>query len=247
MVSQQPWVSTAPEHAPEAPELESGLIRLLVVDQDEVAGARLSAQLGLHNYIVSTIKSPAEAETWLANRPADALVLFTGGSQQLATEGARLLREATDLPLIVVGSDGAAEDRVGAFDRGAEDFLTAPVVPSALDRRVRVLVRRDRLRRRSDELTGPAGVVMRVRSHEAFVGPTRLALTPKEFAVFEVLLGRRGEVVVPDDLAQLIWGHGTMGSRNFVEAHISRLRAKLRRAGAEGVIKTVRGVGYTIR
>jgi DNA-binding response OmpR family regulator len=45
----------------------------------------------------------------------------------------------------------------------------------------------------------------------------------------------------------IIWGYETFGSRNFVEAHVSRLRAKLKAAGAGNVVSTVRGVGYIVR
>ncbi len=72
-------------------------------------------------------------------------------------------------------------------------------------------------------------------------------LTPKEFAILQHLLERRGEVVAPDELSLGIWGYETFGSRNFVEAHISRLRGKLREAGMTDMVRTVRGVGYVVR
>ena len=56
-----------------------------------------------------------------------------------------------------------------------------------------------------------------------------------------------GEVIPPDDLSVQIWGYETFGSRNYVEAHVSRLRGKLADCGADGVIGTVRGVGYMVR
>ena len=85
------------------------------------------------------------------------------------------------------------------------------------------------------------------RAHEAFVDGQALDLTPKEFQVLEYLLRHRGEVLSSDALSVVIWGYETLGSRNFVEAHISRLRAKLRPTSARDLISTVRGVGYVIR
>ncbi|MEX2374410.1 MAG: winged helix-turn-helix domain-containing protein, partial [Dehalococcoidia bacterium] len=80
-----------------------------------------------------------------------------------------------------------------------------------------------------------------------YVDGAQIFLTPKEFEVLRVLLSRRGEVVPPDDLSVEIWGYETFGSRNYVEAHVSRLRSKLSDVGAPGAIQTVRGVGYLIR
>lgn len=244
--SQHPWGSITAEADSGSSDLVVGAVRLLAIDRDEVAIARLTSDMRPLNHMVSAVASPEEAAAWLERRPADLLVLFadTGGS---ALDGAQYLRATTELPLIVVGPDATAENRVGAFDRGAEDYIARPVFPAELDRRVRVLVRRDRLRHRSDELNGPEGLVMHVRSHEAYVGATRLTLTPKEFAILHVLLSRRGEVVAPDQMSLEVWGYETFGSRNFVEAHISRLRRKLARAGTVGAIKTVRGIGYAIR
>ena len=117
-----------------------------------------------------------------------------------------------------------------------------------LSRRVRaVLRRRDRSDAVRDELTGPEGIVMHLRAYEAFVEDRPLQLTPKEFSVLRLLLEHRGEVLSTDALSTRIWGYETFGSRNFVEAHISRLRSKIREAGPADVICTVRGVGYVIR
>jgi DNA-binding response OmpR family regulator len=87
---------------------------------------------------------------------------------------------------------------------------------------------------------------MRPRAHEVTVNEQPVHLTPREFAVLRMLLEHRGEVVTPDAISQVQWGHATFGIRNFVEAHVSRVRAKLRAAGADGVIQTVRGIGYKV-
>ena len=219
---------------------------MLVVDRDEVASARLAAELRPLQHIVSVVGSLTSAVEGLTRRDVDVLVLFTD-SGAVALEGAQSIRSITDIPLIVVGPDASAENRVGAFDQGAEDYIARPVFPAELDRRIRVLVRRDRIRRRSDQLAGPGQLLLHVRSHEVYIGEERLALTPKEFAILQFLLEYRGEVVAPDQISLSIWGYETYGSRNYVEAHISRLRGKLTEAGITGAIKTVRGVGYVIR
>jgi DNA-binding response OmpR family regulator len=88
---------------------------------------------------------------------------------------------------------------------------------------------------------------VQLRSHEVRVGAQLVAATPREFVLLRLLLTRRGEVLTSDAISSLIWGYQTFGSRNFVEAHVSRVRAKLLHAGASRIIQTVRGVGYVIR
>ena len=97
------------------------------------------------------------------------------------------------------------------------------------------------------ELYGPEGVHMQPRAYQVFVGEQQIELTPKEYALLRLLLERQGEVLSSDEISNEIWGYETSGSRNFIEAHISRLRRKLTDGGAEDVVETVLGIGYAIR
>lgn len=248
MVTQHPDipVATEPADTGPVPEFDSTEVSLLIVDPRPGTSALLASELRPLRHVVSAVSTVDAASAWLGAHDADVIALFSV-SRAEALDGARRLRATTELPLIVAGPDATAESRVGAFDRGAQDYIALPVYPEELDRRVRALVRREQFRDRGEALQGPEGLVMYPRAYEAHLGAERLALTPKEFAVLQVLLERRGEVVVPDQLSMSIWGYETFGSKNFVEAHVSRLRRKLRRAGATAVVKTVRGVGYVIR
>lgn len=247
MTSQQPWISpVAPEASSPAAVTSAGIVRLLVIDGDEVASARLTAELRPLRDVVSAVVNVNQALDWLGARSTDAIVLYAVTDDRVL-EGTAALRERSDRPLIVVGRNSSETVRVAAFELGADDYVIAPLNAHELDQKARVLVRRDRYRRNGDQLLGPEGLVMHVRSHEADVGGSPLMLTPKEFAILQLLLERRGEVVAPDEISMGIWGYETFGSRNFVEAHISRLRGKLREAGTTDIVRTVRGVGYVVR
>jgi len=96
-------------------------------------------------------------------------------------------------------------------------------------------------------LTGPAGLELQPAARLAFCDGAELQLTSTEFALLQELLTQDGAVVSVDGLSRAIWGHDTLGAPNYVEAHISRLRRKLREVGAGRVIETVRGAGYRVR
>jgi DNA-binding winged helix-turn-helix (wHTH) protein len=100
---------------------------------------------------------------------------------------------------------------------------------------------------RADELTGPHGIRMRVSAREVCVGAELIRLTHHEFELLRMLLERPDEALTADELSLAIWGHETFGSRNYVESHVSRLRGKLSRAGAPGVITNLRRAGYVMR
>ncbi len=152
------------------------------------------------------------------------------------------------MPVIFVTAAGNLSERLQGFDLGGDDYIVKPMDSSELNRRVRAVLRR-RMQRDSvhEELRGPSDIVMYLRAHEVFVDQHELNLTPKEFSVLRLLLEHRGEVMTTDTISTNIWGYETFGQRNFVEAHVSRLRSKLASGGAPGVVNTVRGVGYVIR
>ena len=156
----------------------------------------------------------------------------------------RQLRARSDVAIVFLTAATSLPERLLGFDLGADDYVTTPAEYSELDRRIRAVL--SRLRGASSrggvELHGPAAARMRPRAHEIFVGEQQLQLTPKEFALLQLLLEHQGEVLSSDEISTEIWSRETFGSRNFVEAHISRLRRKLLDAGARDVVETLRGV-----
>jgi len=198
---------------------------------------------------VLAVDSGEAALAILASGVFDIVILDVGLPGISGFETLRQIRTRSDVPVMMVTAAGTLTERLAGFDLGADDYLVKPLEIPELSRRVRAILRRCRAggARATDELLGPDGVVMRLRSHSVNVGPAEVMLTPKEFAVLRLLLERRGEVIHPDEISVKIWGYETFGSRNFVEAHVSRLRSKLVRAGAGDAITTMRGVGYMIR
>jgi len=187
-----------------------------------------------------------EALATLDRRPIDLMVLDIGRRGAPGLDVLRQVRARSDMPVVVLSDLGGIEERITAFDLGCDDYLQRPVEAAEFSRRLRAVLRRCGTAP-AHRITGPSGLNMKISEHTVYVGDTPVVLTPKEFDLLRVLLECRDEVVSPDELSTRIWGYETFGSRNFVEAHVSRLRAKLAQAGAPDVVTTIRGVGYVIR
>ncbi|MEX1023114.1 MAG: response regulator transcription factor [Dehalococcoidia bacterium] len=224
-----------------------GTARILLIEDDEGVRDAVSAALTNLGWETVAVESGEEALSVFARTSIDLVILDLGLPGIPGIEVLRQLRSRSDIPVLVMSAAGTVDDRVAGFDFGADDYVVKPFELAELERRVRAVLRRATGPRPDDVLHGPADIRLMLRAHEAFVGETRVHLTPKEFDVLRVLLARRGEVIQPDDLSVEIWGYETFGSRNYVEAHVSRLRGKLAEAGAPDVVGTVRGVGYMIR
>ena len=136
----------------------------------------------------------------------------------------------------------ALSDRVAGLNTGADDYLTKPFAFEELLARVRALLRRS-------ELTRPvvltvADLALDPLRHRVTRDGLSLSLTPKEFAILEILMRRTGEVVSRARLAEQVWKGDSMSLDNLIDAHISNLRRKVDAPGAPSLIQTVRGRGF---
>lgn len=205
----------------------------------------------------SLMDGMSEFEAWFVTLPARATIpvptpdLVVVDLRNDAEAVVASIRTVSDVPIVGIVEAGRPDLASSALDCGADDTIDWPGSPDLLRARMRALLSRSA--RRSAQkgpeslLTGPEGVELYPRAHEATVRGQPVNFTPREFEVLRVLLEHRGEVLSTDQISARLWGHPTFGSRNFVEAHVSRIRTKLRAAGATEVITTIRGVGYKVR
>ncbi|PKN81978.1 MAG: DNA-binding response regulator [Chloroflexi bacterium HGW-Chloroflexi-9] len=222
--------------------------RILVVDDDERLRAAVLPVLAECGWHVRGVTSGERAIELLAQDSIALVILDAALPGISGFETLRQIRARSAVPVLMLSAAGSVDERVAGFDLGADDYVTKPVELAELQRRVRALLRRIPPDPESYEaLTGPAGLELHPHLQEVTVDGQPIRPTPREFDILWLLLERRGSAVTPDEISRRVWDYETLGSRNFVEAHISRLRAKLRAAGAHDVITTVRGVGYRIR
>jgi DNA-binding response OmpR family regulator len=239
--------SAAPRHAGAQSAWQPG--RLLFVAPPHDAGRATTQQLRAEGHAVVAAESGEQALELFDDNGFELVLLDTALPGLSGFDTCRLLRARSDVAIVFLTTADSLAERLLGFDLGADDYVTTPVEFAELDRRIRAALWRHRGPSfgGESELRGPSAIVMRLRSHEVLIGGESIHVTPKEFDLLRILLEHRGEVLSSDAISSEIWGYETFGSRNFVEAHISRLRRKLAAAGAPDVVETVRGVGYVIR
>lgn len=209
------------------------------------SAAEIQATLSLlreRRRMFSTIDVTGLRELLDIHRP-EAAVVQGGAISTVLMDAQRWLFEFR-VPTMVVVRDLTEYYEATLLDRGAQDVIGLPTSPRRLGSRLEVLIR--------DKQAPPPGAIPHViplgelavdpETRSAVVGRQRLDLTRSEFDLLLVLTRRPGVVVTRRELS-LALGHDQTGAR-ALESHVSRLRTKLRRAGAPQVVETVRGVGY---
>jgi DNA-binding response OmpR family regulator len=144
------------------------------------------------------------------------------------------------LPVIVLTARDSVDDTVGSLEEGADDYVTKPF-------RFEELLARVRLRLRDDVTEEPTvlnagGVSLDLRSRRATADDRTIELTAREFALLETFLRHAGQVLTREQLLSHVWGYDFDPGSNVVDVYVRYLRKKL----GEGVIDTVRGMGYRL-
>jgi DNA-binding response OmpR family regulator len=226
----------------------SAEFRILLVDDSDSGESEFLEPLSAAGFEVIRARRGRTALELVEREGCDLVLLDGQPAGMSGFQVCQALRRVTTVPIIFLSSEAALAERLLAFDLGADDFIQRPAAPEEVERRVRAVLRRSMpVDHTRQTLLGPHGLRLSLVEHTVRVRETPIMVTAKEFEVLRVLLERRGEVLETDAISLAVWGYETMGSRNFVEAHVSRLRSKLGQAGAPGVIETVRSVGYVIR
>jgi DNA-binding response OmpR family regulator len=193
------------------------------------------------------LRAEAEREALeLVERLKPSLVLTS-------TELCRRLREGEpgrswdrDVPVIVLGDSQAdAVDRVRAFSRGCDDYVARPFHYDELLARIRAVLRRAAPSPRERLVAGPI-LVDRITRRVTVHGRT-LALPAKEYELLAKLATEPSRVFTKEQLLREVWGYRAMGRTRTLDSHASRLRRKLRQAGAgPSLVVNVWGVGYRL-
>ena len=150
------------------------------------------------------------------------------------------LREQKATPVLFLTARDAIADRVRGLDHGADDYLVKPFALAELLARVRALVRRTN--GRDSPKINLGEVVIDTNSRQVLRDGLALPLTAREYAIFELLASRRGELVTKSTIYDHIFDENDDSLSNLVEVHVSHLRKKV----GKNLIQTRRGQGYRV-
>lgn len=217
-------------------------MRILLVEDDALVADAVVRGLALAGFTVDHAESAELAQASLQSEHFDLAIVDIGLPAADGLTLVRALRNAgRSTPVLILTARYALEDKVRAFDLGADDFLMKPFEQAELAARCKALVRR--------ASGAPSGTMNLGRLQIDLVGrqlqidSLPVELTRREWAVLESLALNLGRVVNKERLLQALAGWEQELSANALETHVSRLRAKL---GDAASIRSIRGLGYRL-
>jgi len=215
------------------------------VCEDDPAIRRVVSQaLELTGHTVVTAHTGAEALTRFGSGTVlDAIVLDIGLPDADGRDVCQALRSAGQAaPVLFLTALGAVHDRLSGFSAGADDYLPKPFDVKELIARVEALSRRGR-----PAAPPVPGLVLDPARHSVRHGDAEAMLSPTEFRMLAALTSRPGEVVRRQAVVAAAWPDGAKVSENTVDSYLRRIRGKLREIDTPVALRTVRGVGFTLR
>lgn len=216
-------------------------MRLLIVEDDPDFGPALRDALGAKGHQPTWACSTVQAQAMLHEEVFDVLLLDLGlpdedGFAYLT----RLRRAGYAEPVILLTARDAVEDRVRGLDAGADDYLIKPFSIDELTARLRAVQRRRQGRHQAVLVHG--ALVLDPAAMRVSQDGQPVDLSRREFALLHALLAQAGQVLSRAELEEALYGWGQDVESNAIEVHIHHLRRKL----GQGLIRTVRGVGYLV-
>ncbi|MDF2906922.1 MAG: DNA-binding response regulator [Herbinix sp.] len=226
-------------------------IKILVIEDDADISRILCRYLTKEQYQVTPAYSGTEARLQLKLDTFHLVLLdlmLPGVSgEELITE----IREAFQLPILVISAKTALEDKVKALKNGADDYITKPFDREEVLARVGALLRRSMPRTPNE--TPKESSIYRFKqlslnpvSREVQVIGNPISLTAYEFDILQLMLQNPDRVFTKEQLYQDIWKAGYYGEDNTINVHISNIRKKIKEFDEASYIKTVWGIGFKI-
>jgi two-component system phosphate regulon response regulator PhoB len=187
-----------------------------------------------------------EARRLIAGEAPDLLLLdwmLPGRSGLELAQQIKQSPKTRTLPIIMVSARGEEEDRIRGLDTGADDYITKPFSPRELVARVNAVLRRAKPDDAADVIE-IGGLAIDHVSHRVSAHGQRVDIAPTEYRLLHFFMTHADRAFTRSQLLDQVWGDQVYVEERTVDVHVRRLRKALELTGHDGLLQTVRGVGY---
>lgn len=229
-------------------DMENGSARMLIIEDDEDMGAGLQEYFDLSGYEVTWAEDGEKGLQLITTLPEFDIVLLDVMLPK--RDGFEVLREArragVDSPVIMLTVRAHEDDKLQAFDIGADDYVTKPFNAEELAARVKAVLRRTKLPAEGPmETFGFGDLVVNFSNHTAHRNGDEIQFTALEFDILRYFIEHRGRTVSRKQLLRDVWGISGDITTRTIDRHVASLRKKIEPDPDDPrYIETVYGIGY---
>jgi two-component system, OmpR family, alkaline phosphatase synthesis response regulator PhoP len=225
----------------------NGVVHVLVVDDEPQIVEIVRDYLADAGYRVSTARSGDEALRHVRSITPDLVVLDLGLPDMDGLDVARLLRQATSVPIIMLTARSDEADRVAGLELGADDYVVKPFSPRELLARIRAVLRRGAAVATADGPLVVGDLVVDPARRLVTVSSNPVELTATEFELLAAMAAAPGRVFTRGQLLEAIHGVAVDAGGRAIDAHVKNIRRKLEAdPHRPRLLLTVHGVGYRL-
>ncbi|MBO4590995.1 MAG: response regulator transcription factor [Eubacterium sp.] len=223
--------------------------KVLVVDDEKLIVKGLKFSLEQDDMEVDTAFDGEEAVEKARANSYDIMLLDIMLPKLSGLEVCQMVREFSDVPIIMLTAKGEDMDKIMGLEYGADDYVTKPFNILEVKARIKAILRRnsknDDLRPATSNIIEKKGLKIETDSRRVFIKGHEVSLTAKEFDLVMLLVSNPNRVYSRDELLNEIWGATYPGDARTVDVHVRRLREKIETHPADPeYIHTKWGVGY---
>jgi len=221
-------------------------MRILLVEDEEKVARFVERGLKAELYVVDVAPDGKTALYHLEHFSYELVILDLNLPDISGHEVLRRIRkDKRQLPVLILTARDSIADKVENFEQGADDYLTKPFSFTELVLRVKALLRRGQSPNRPEQLQ-VADLVLNRSAHQVRRNNQVIELTSKEFALLEYFMTNAGRVLSRTMIVENVWDQSFEGLTNIVDVYVRQLRKKIDEGNDPKLLRTVRGVGYSI-
>jgi len=222
--------------------------KVLIVDDEKLIVKGLKFSLEQDSMDVDVAYDGREAVDKIRNNQYDVVLLDVMLPELNGFEVCQIVRDFSDVPIIMVTAKGDDMDKILGLEYGADDYITKPFNILEVKARIKAIMRRTRVKEvevANPRLITSGDMKIDLDSRRVFIADKEVNLTAKEFDLLELLITNPNKVYNRENLLNLVWGYDYPGDVRTVDVHVRRLREKVEVNPSEPrYIHTKWGVGY---
>ncbi len=223
-------------------------IRILLVEDDPKLGKTVQEELISNGFETDLAYDGKVAETLFNSNEYGLVLLDINLPYKNGWELCKLFRSINkNIPIIMLTALGEIQDKMDAFNAGADDYMVKPFHLNELLARVKVFIKRMQKNERADDVITISGLSINVSNKTVWRDGKEISLTLKEFLLLELLMRSGGRVVSKAEIAEKVWNINFDTGTNTIEVYINFLRNKVDKPFSKILIHTKPGFGYYIK